>query len=210
MTVRPLRLCVFGDSFVAGVGDPAHRGWVGRVTEHALGELPIDLTVYNLGIRRDTSSDVRARWQSEALARFPRECDNRVIMSFGVNDTTLQDGSLRVEPAETESTLAAILEDAASHGWPTLVVGPPPIADEQQNTRTAALDERLAALCQGLTVPYLHTFSHLAGATSWMREAAQRDGAHPSAQGYSDLAELVRADIAAWLGTPAESVGGRV
>ncbi|MCK0092159.1 G-D-S-L family lipolytic protein [Rhodococcus sp. HNM0563] len=210
MTVRPIRLCVFGDSFVAGVGDPAFRGWVGRVAELALRELSVDLTVYNLGVRRDTSSDVRARWQGEALARFPRECDNRVIVLFGVNDTTLQDGALRVEPAESESNLAAILDDAASHGWPTLVVGPPPIADGQQNTRTAALDERLAAVCQGRTVPYLRTFSHLAGATSWMREAEQGDGAHPSAQGYTDLAELVRADIAAWLGTPAESVGGRV
>ena len=127
-----------------------------------------------------------------------------------MTDTTLQNGSLRVEPAESESNLAAILEDAAYQGWPTLVVGPPPIADEQQNARTAVLDERLAALCQGLTVPYLHTFSHLAGATSWMKEAAQGDGAHPSAQGYTDLAELVRTDIAGWLRTPAKAVGGRV
>ncbi|MGX6512211.1 GDSL-type esterase/lipase family protein [Rhodococcus sp. SJ-2] len=153
MTVRPLRVCVFGDSFVAGVGDPAHRGWVGRVAERALAELPVDLTVYNLGIRRDTSSDVRARWPSEALARFSREYDNRMIVSFGVNDTTLQNGTLRVEPAESESNL---------------------------------------------------------GATSWMREADRGDGAHPGAQGYTDLADLVCADITAWLGTSADSVGGRV
>ena len=127
-----------------------------------------------------------------------------------MNDTTLQNGTLRVEPAESESNLAAILDVAASRGWPTLVVGPPPIADEQQNARTAALDERLAALCHAHTVPYLHTFSHLVGATSWMRDADRGDGAHPGAQGYTDLADLVCADITAWLGTSADSVGGRV
>lgn len=210
MTVRPIRLCVFGDSFVAGVGDPTHRGWVGRVAEYVLGELSIDLTVYNLGVRRDTSSDVGERWHREALARFSDECDNRVVVSFGVNDTTLQDGSCRVEPDESESNLAAILDRAASHGWATLVVGPPPIADQRQNVSTAVLDERFALLCQGRAVPYIHTFSHLAGVTSWTREAAQGDGAHPGARGYADLADLVCADINAWLGMPADSVGGRV
>ncbi len=210
MTVRPIRLCVFGDSFVAGVGDSTYRGWVGRVAEYVVGELPIDLTVYNLGVRRDTSSDVRARWKSEARARLPSECDNRVIVSFGVNDTTLQDGSRRVEPDESESNLAAILDLAASHGWTTLVVGPPPIADERQNVRTAALDERFAALCREHAAPYLHTFSRLSGETSWMREAAQGDGAHPGVQGYVDLAALVRSDIRDWLRTSADSVGGRV
>ena len=28
--VRDVRVCVFGDSFVAGVGDPKSLGWVGR------------------------------------------------------------------------------------------------------------------------------------------------------------------------------------
>jgi hypothetical protein len=39
---RDLRACFVGDSFVAGVGDPDHRGWVGRIiarTHH--GGLPI-------------------------------------------------------------------------------------------------------------------------------------------------------------------------
>jgi hypothetical protein len=30
---RESRICLVGDSFVQGIGDPEHRGWVGRVLE---------------------------------------------------------------------------------------------------------------------------------------------------------------------------------
>lgn len=32
-----LRVCLVGDSFVAGVGDPDHLGWVGRVAVRSHG-----------------------------------------------------------------------------------------------------------------------------------------------------------------------------
>jgi len=44
--VADLRVCVVGDSFYAGVGDPYHLGWVGRVaarTQH----LGLPLTAYS-------------------------------------------------------------------------------------------------------------------------------------------------------------------
>jgi lysophospholipase L1-like esterase len=49
-----VRVCFLGDSFVAGVGDPHCLGWAGRLAalSHARGLL---LTVYNLGVRRDTT-----------------------------------------------------------------------------------------------------------------------------------------------------------
>lgn len=43
---RTCGVCFVGDSFVAGFGDPEHRGWVGRVAAGSAA------TVYNLGIRR--------------------------------------------------------------------------------------------------------------------------------------------------------------
>src|SRR5690606_27298725 len=59
-----LRICFVGDSFVAGVGDPEALGWSGRLTvdAHAAGVAP---TAYNLGVRRQTSTDIAGRWQAE-------------------------------------------------------------------------------------------------------------------------------------------------
>src|SRR6202011_3560744 len=81
----PIRICFFGDSMVNGTGDDACLGWVGRVCAAAR-RRGRDLTCYNLGIRRDTSADVLARWQREAEARLLPEHDGRLIFSFGAND----------------------------------------------------------------------------------------------------------------------------
>ncbi len=208
MTARPIRLCFFGDSFVAGVGDPAHRGWAGLLAEHARPVLGgIDFTVYNLGVRRDTTADVRARWSDEARRRFPDGCDNRLVFSFGVNDTTQQGDSTRVRPEGSVANLTAILDDALACDWPVLVVGPPPVADEQQNARTRHLDDLFAGACAVRNVPYCSVIAHLDGDTAWIREAAAGDGAHPSVQGYRDLADVVLDAWITWIGSAA-AVGG--
>jgi hypothetical protein len=66
-----VRVTVLGDSYVPGVGDPAHLGWVGRVA--AAGPQPV--TVDNLGVRGDTGADVAARWAREVARRAPG-CDD--------------------------------------------------------------------------------------------------------------------------------------
>lgn len=77
-----MRLCFFGDSFVNGTGDDDCLGWVGRLcaAERRVGR---DLTVYNLGVRRDTSDDILRRWRREAEARLPPGCGGRLVFSFG-------------------------------------------------------------------------------------------------------------------------------
>jgi lysophospholipase L1-like esterase len=71
-----MRICFFGDSFVNGTGDDDGLGWVGRVVARAR-QGGRDVTAYNLGIRRDTSADVAARWVGEARLRLPHEHDGR-------------------------------------------------------------------------------------------------------------------------------------
>jgi len=52
MTV--LRICFVGDSLTLGTNDDEYLGWPGRIAkrERAAGH---DVTVYNLGVRADTS-----------------------------------------------------------------------------------------------------------------------------------------------------------
>src|SRR5689334_860809 len=99
---RPMRICFFGDSFVNGTGDDDALGWVGRVVADAR-RAGCDLTAYNLGIRRNTSADVAARWEGEARLRLPADCDGRLVFSFGANDCVSSgvDRGSRVEPEQS-------------------------------------------------------------------------------------------------------------
>ena len=82
------RVCFVGDSFVQGTMDEACLGWAGRVCAAARGA-GFELTGYNLGVRRDTSDDVRRRWLTECEARLPEGLEAAgVVFAFGTNDTT--------------------------------------------------------------------------------------------------------------------------
>ena len=84
-----LRIAFLGDSMTTGAGDPTMLGWVGRVCAGAWGR-GHDVTAYNLGIRRDTSADIHARWREEVAARLPPEHPRALVFCFGVNDCVLE------------------------------------------------------------------------------------------------------------------------
>ncbi len=75
------------------------------------------------------------------------------------------------------------------------MIGPPPVADPVQNDRIAALDGRFAEAA----FPYVSVFDALLAEPGWMREVRLGDGAHPGAEGYDLLAELVLPAWHAWL-----------
>jgi acyl-CoA thioesterase-1 len=76
-------------------------------------------------------------------------------------------------------------------GWPSLVVGPPPIANSTQNERIADLDAAFSSVCGDAGVGYARVFEQLSADPVWMRQVAEDDGAHPGARGYQRLADLV-------------------
>ena len=182
-----MRLLTFGDSFVAGVGDPDHRGWVGR----ALAGRP-EVTLYNLGIRRETSADVARRWRAEAEPRLVAGEPCRIVFSLGVNDCLAEGGAQRVAAAQSLLNVRAMLTGAAQL-CPALLVGPPPIADAGVAARAEALNEHLRLLCARLNAPFIDVFRPLAADGLWLAEAAAFDGAHPGAAGYQRMADLVAA-----------------
>lgn len=187
---KQMRICFVGDSFVNGTGDPECLGWTGRICAAAQRE-GHDLTYYNLGVRRDTTADIACCWSEEVARRFPVDCDGRAVFSFGVNDTTLEQGRLRVELATALSNARAILL-AARQRYLTLVVGPPPMPDLEHTKRIVVFSRGLDHLCDELEITYLETCSPLRTSDIWMREVVANDGAHPRAAGYDVLASLVQ------------------
>ena len=188
-----MRICFVGDSFVNGTGDPDCLGWVGRVMAAAR-SAGADITAYNLGIRGETSADIGRRWRREIPLRLPEGMDGRVVFSFGVNDCCSdENGGTRRVPHDEAATHAESILRGAGAVWPTLMVGPPPIADPDVNARTSDLNGTFAAVSARAGVPYCDVFDRLAASKTWMREVGATDGAHPGAEGYRVLADLVGA-----------------
>jgi lysophospholipase L1-like esterase len=184
-----MRICFVGDSFVNGTGDPEYLGWTGRICRAARRK-GLDITYYNLGIRRNTSADIAVRWLEEVSHRLPEDCNGRVVFSFGVNDTTLEEGKTRINFQNSIENTSKILTEA-NPLFPVLMVSPPPVPDIEQNIRVAELSRQFDSVCRQLGVPYLDVFNPLQASTVWLKEAAANDGYHPGLAGYSELAKLV-------------------
>lgn len=179
------------------MGDPDGLGWVGRVAV-ASWAAGIPLTAYNLGVRREPSVAVVARWAVEARPRIAPGADCRVVFSFGANDATVEVGRERVPPDDGVRALDAALGHAAGLGLSALVVGPPPVDDPGHTARIAGLSERFAEACASRRVPYVPVVDDLRREGPWLAEARAGDGAHPAAGGYEQLAALVQEPFLRW------------
>jgi acyl-CoA thioesterase-1 len=193
------RVLFFGESIVAGVGDPQGRGWVARVAEAAWAD-GLPPIAYDLGVRRETSVDVAARWLAEARPRLLGGADCRVVFSFGANDTMFEGDAPRVASDRSVATLGGLLEEAANLAPPVFVVGPAPVCEPWHRTRITALSERFEAVCARRGVPSWPVAEALGASAVWLDEAARGDGAHPAAGGHDELARLVVAG--GWLDWP--------
>ena len=123
-----LRICFIGDSLVLGTGDDDFLGWTGRVAqrERTAGH---DISLYNLGIRGDTTTMIEARWRAEAEARLPAENNRALVFSFGCNDMAMQDSQLRNTPEDAVASARRMIAEAKE--WlPTLWIGPMPVNDD--------------------------------------------------------------------------------
>ncbi len=204
---RSLRVCVVGDSIATGTGDQRALGWHGRVAARAFSN-GVDLTIYDLGVRGDTSVDVAGRWRDETAARLPQLFPSGIVFQYGLNDCTIRtyaDGRAerRVEVEMTLATTRALLSEALGLR-PTLFIGPAPVDDSRPgpqlvpgmhqataNTDIRALDGKLDAVAREVGVPYLSVFDMLSADERWSRAARHGDGIHPTDEGYDVLAELV-------------------
>lgn len=188
--MRSLRICFVGESFVNGTGDPDCLGWAGRICANAC-HLGHDITYYNLGVRRETSTELKERWQREVTYCLPLEQEGRIVFCFGANDTTLENGKTRVA-FETSLENTRNILTVAKQMFPVLMVGTAPVVDLEQNQRIARLSTAFASVCDEMDVPYLDIFTSLQASDVWINEAMVNDGAHPRAAGYAQLALLVQ------------------
>jgi acyl-CoA thioesterase-1 len=197
-----LRVCLIGDSLVLGTGDEEFLGWPGRVMqrERAAGH---DVTMYNTGIRGDTTTMIEARWRVEAEARLPAENPCALVFSFGCNDMAMQNGELRNTPEDAVASARRMISEAKD--WlPTLWIGPLPVNDDDMpfssapgrerflsSSRNAQLSDMFENVADELGVPYLDIFTLTAADPGWSSHYIKGDGVHPRGGGYAIVAEHV-------------------
>jgi acyl-CoA thioesterase-1 len=201
MTV--LRIAFVGDSITNGTLDGDFLGWPGRLCR-AERDRGHDLTLYNLGVRAETSQDIRARWRAECAPRLPEAFPGALVFAFGVNDCAeYDDGSVRVSQESSVENARAIIAEAKD--WrPTLWIGPGPAEMSMQplrpgpgvsysfhNDRTESLSSAYAAAAVELGVPYLDVFTPLRDDAVWAAALRDGDGVHPTGDGYARIAALV-------------------
>ena len=74
-----LRIYFVGDSYMDGSNDIELLSWVQRLYRGRY-NFKRRFTFYELGIRSDTSADIKARWKTECRARLPDGSDNRAVL----------------------------------------------------------------------------------------------------------------------------------
>ena len=199
LTVAGLRICVVGDGLVAGMGDPRGLGWVGRVAARTPAPTG-GLGVFALGVPREGTTALAARWYAESAPRFDVAADNRLVVGLGPAD--LEQGTTL---ARSRLNLANVLDDAHAENVPTLVVGPPPGTDPQVNQRLADLSAAFGDVCDRRAVPYVDCYTPLAAHEQWFADLAAGDGRYPGQVGYGLIAWLVlNVGWHTWLGIPEE------
>jgi len=193
------RVCFLGDSFVQGIGDPEGLGWAGRLVRAAAAR-GVALTAFNLGIRGEASVEIAVRWEAECSRRLLAGTRNHLLLSFGTNDATVEDGRMRVAPEASAAALATLLTRARTLGYAVAMIGPPPTGDRTRDPAVRDLSHLFADVCAARAVRYLDPAPTLAAAPDWFEEIAAGDGAHPGASGYGLLAELIDAWPGWWFG----------
>ena len=189
-TKKDIRICYIGDSFVNGAGDPTKIGWTSRVSVASENE-KIEITHYNLGIRRETSHDILLRWEDECKSRLPTVSENYVVFSFGVNDSVIEDNKIRVSLEDSVQNAKEILSGAKKQ-YKVIMIGPPAIESNEQNERIKQYNSSYQQLCKELKIPFLSIFERVENDKTWQTEVSSNDGAHPKEKGYKLLANFIK------------------
>lgn len=213
--MRDLRICFVGDSYINGTGDERCLGWIGRLCERRF-SWDYRLSFYDLGIRGETTAQVRARWKAECEARLPEGADNRVVVQFGINDIGVVTGAGRkVEEDQTVEEAEVLIKEITEH-YPVLWVGLPPaneacspmkpsegleISFSQEDAR--ALNDRFKTCAEKLEVPYIDLLTPLSANRDYMGSLTRGDRMHCDGTGYAMIANLVN-NWEAWNGWFAE------
>lgn len=199
------QILVFGDSIAYGEGDNEHKGgWVGRMAHKLIERSDETYKVYNFGIPGDTSDDlferIREEWEK---VKFKENDDVIAIIAIGINDSKYYHAfnSNKVPLGEFKRKLlscAAICGDKADK---VILLTPTKVNEALVDPYTSK--EGGISFKNEIIAEYASTIKQIAEIQKYQLvdifaklkldqwKTMLVDGAHPNAQGYERLADLV-------------------
>lgn len=182
----------FGDSLTQGVNDSLMPGgWVSRLAvlgrTKGLYEIP-RATFYNLGARRHGVARVAARWREELECRLIPGMIPHLFFCVGVVDMAISEEDKAPAPAVVGEIFSQILNEAPTLA-PTLIISPPPIADQAVNRQLAELCRIQNSLCEQRNIPFADVQTSLAASPIYMNDLS--DGLHPGPRGCAFMAQTL-------------------
>jgi lysophospholipase L1-like esterase len=199
-----MMLLVFGDSITYGLNDDK-GGWVGRLRkELEKGYLAnaghVENTVYNCGIRGDTTADMLKRFDIELSSRAERQDNPVILFAIGTNDSSTSSGSNSVPMANYKENLSKLLEKAQTMTDKVIFLGLFP-ADESRtspvgwnanvsytNKNLEQYNTIIKEFCKEKGLDFVDIFKPFHNKT--YRELLS-DGLHPNAKGHQKIYKLV-------------------
>ena len=186
-----IRVCFLGDSLTNGLGDESCLSWTGRVCA-AANSASRQVTHYNLGIRGNTSKDIRDRWWQECENRFNRPCDQRIVLTCGANDTILEaNESTRLSHKESILNIRTLINEIKLKGFALLMISPFPQNDLTHNQRLIDLSMAFQKEAHQLGIDYIDVFSSLDNNPNFHQALNDYDGIHPTGTGYTIIANEI-------------------
>lgn len=182
--MRQLRVVILGDELLAGAGDPKGLGWIGRVQAR----LPqnADVALFPLAMVNETTSDLLARWRTEAMPRFSPETDNYLVISLSAADIA---AGLTI--SRSRLNLASLMDDAAREGVKLFVIGPTPSTVLELDQEIEHLNAGFEDVVKRRQIPYVDCFRPLREHEGWVQEVAIHPRKLPGQVGYGLIAWLV-------------------
>lgn len=206
--MEQVRIGFIGDSITHGTKDETLLGWPTRVGQAALAR-GRDVTVYNLGVRADTSALIGPRWEAECAARLKPPFRCATVFAAGINDSAFEtspEHTGRRVPLEASVAEIAGMIAAARRFGASVWIGPTPVIEEMMplrltdeiaydfhNDEIARYSAAYAAKAAAMGVPYLDLFTPLSTDAAWAASLRATDGLHPNAAGYVLMAEMIDA-----------------
>ena len=185
-------LYFFGDSTTLGVGDMESGGWPVRLTallsQEGLFSSPD--TIYNLGVRKDSSDMIAKRWKKEFNSRVIERTQACLLFCFGTVDAAAPHGSMNIPVGESAANARTILVNASQAGK-TIFISPFPVRDDAHRQRIETLCTAYSSICKAINVPYIDIF-HQLNCPQFLDDLA--DGVHPEAVGNQLIATLLAAN----------------
>ncbi len=188
-----MEIGIWGDSITYGQCDTEGLGWVGRLKR----SLPTDdrASVYNFGVRGDTSVGLLKRFSVEADSVEP----DVVVFAIGINDSKFLKGEKgnQVPIDLFKLNMEELITLAQKHATKIYFVGATKTNDQIvrssgarfKNETIQIYNTTLKQLAEEKNIPFVDVFDLLDIDEDIV------DGVHPNARGYEKMFEVIKSEM---------------